>query len=182
MKTQQLKVLQETIRNLQTQLLENKAKEKDNLMKIDDLEGKLKRANVKELLLKAKITGTSKESIASDNESNDSDKDVVLIENPIQTKSKLDLNKNIIEQDFQVVGIDEVRLVALISSYLMIYPYGASLENIMQYVQEASAGSAIDDIANILQRHSNIFTQASGDNTATANDVTRKWKFCGFHY
>lgn len=176
-----MKVLQETIRNLQTQLLENKAKENENLMKIDDLEDKLKRSNVKELLLNSKTIGASEESIASDNESSDSDKDVVLIETPIQSKTKLDSNRNIVDQDFQVVGIDEVRLAALISSYLMVYPYGASLENITQYVDEASTGSDIDDIRHILQRHSNIFTQISCDDTATANDITRKWKFCGFH-
>lgn len=181
MKTQQLKVLQETIRNLQTQLLENKAKENENLMKIDDLEEKLKRANVPEQWSKTNFTGTFKESIASDNESNDSDRDVVFIENPIQNNPKLDSNKNIVDQDIRVVGIDEVRLIALISSYLMVYPYGASFENIIQYVQEASSGSAIGDIQNTLQRHSNIFSQISCDNSSTANDITRKWKFCGFH-
>ena len=61
----QFKVLQETIRNLQTQLLENKAKEKEFNMKISDLEVKLKQANVKELLLKTKIANNRNSSSSS---------------------------------------------------------------------------------------------------------------------
>ncbi|XP_063704617.1 ecto-NOX disulfide-thiol exchanger 1 [Culicoides brevitarsis] len=56
----QIKVLHETIRNLQTQLLTNKARETEVNTKISELEAKLKEANVKELLLKTKIAATSK--------------------------------------------------------------------------------------------------------------------------
>lgn len=88
---QQLKVLHETIRNLQTQLLENKTKEKENLTKIVELEDKLKQANVKELLLKTRIVDASKgietkvfpvTSVSTDHASNpnDSDKDVVCVD------------------------------------------------------------------------------------------------------
>uniref|UniRef100_A0A336MLK2 CSON003489 protein n=2 Tax=Culicoides sonorensis TaxID=179676 RepID=A0A336MLK2_CULSO len=55
----QIKVLHETIRNLQTQLLGNKARETEVNNKISELEAKLKEANVKELLLKTKIASAS---------------------------------------------------------------------------------------------------------------------------
>lgn len=53
-------MLQETIRNLQTQLLANKAKEQNDTKKIKTLEERLKKANVKELLMKTKIAEASK--------------------------------------------------------------------------------------------------------------------------
>uniref|UniRef100_A0A182Q2J6 RRM domain-containing protein n=1 Tax=Anopheles farauti TaxID=69004 RepID=A0A182Q2J6_9DIPT len=59
MKILHIEVLQETIRNLQTQLLENKAKETERTGRICELEEELKEANVKQLLLKTKIA-TSK--------------------------------------------------------------------------------------------------------------------------
>ncbi|KAL5291847.1 ENOX2 family protein [Megaselia abdita] len=55
----QMKVLQETIRNLQTQLLENKSKEKEFTQKISSLEEELKQEKVKQLLLKTKIVEVS---------------------------------------------------------------------------------------------------------------------------
>lgn len=185
LKHQQLKVLQETIRNLQTQLLDNKAKEKENLMRINHLEDQVKRANVKELLLKTKILGASKESLGSDDESNDSDKDVVFVNDSQSaaqfTKAvKLDSNKNIVDTDFQVVSVDEVRLIGLLSSYLNVHPFGVSLEHIRQYIQQAcSESDAGTDIESILQRHTNIFTRTSRDKPDAPHDA--KWTFCGFH-
>lgn len=63
----QLKVLQETIRNLQTQLMENNAKEKESMLRIGDLETRLRQANVKELLLKTKIVEAATNNKQSNN-------------------------------------------------------------------------------------------------------------------
>lgn len=191
MKNQQIKVLQETIRNLQTQLLDKNAKEKENLMRLTELEDELKRANVKELLLKTKIISASKESIYHsplDTNSNDSDKDVVIINDTntaidqLRNKPKLDSNKNIIDNDFHVVSIDEVRLIGLISSFLIVHPCGASLDNIILYIRDVSNGSGVEVIEHILQRHTNIFARVmNGDDSMTCNETKWKWKFCGFH-
>lgn len=59
LREKQIKVLQETIRNLQTQLLENKTREKDFTQKIAALEEDLKKEKVKQLLLKTKIVEVS---------------------------------------------------------------------------------------------------------------------------
>lgn len=151
-------------------------------MRINGLEDQLKRANVKELLLKTKNLGTSKESIASDDESSDSDKDVVFVNDTQPSKqhtrgSKLDSNKNIVDTDYQVLSVDEIRLISLMSSYLIVHPFGACLDHIKHYVQEAcnESGSGAE-IDNILRRHSNIFTRANLD----SSQEEAKWKFCGF--
>lgn len=192
LKNQQLKVLQETIRNLQTQLMDNNAKDKENLMRITELEDELKRANVKELLLKTKIISASRESInhtTLDTNSNDSDKDVVIVydtnaaTDQLPNKAKLDANKNIIDNDFHVVSIDEVRLIGLISSFLIVHPCGAGLDNIIKYVRDVSNGSGVEVIEHILQRHTNIFARVMSCEDSLVCNETKwkwKWKFCGF--
>lgn len=55
----QIKVLQETIRNLQTQLIENRSKEKELTQKVMSLEEEVKKEKVKQLLLKTKIVEVS---------------------------------------------------------------------------------------------------------------------------
>ncbi|EDV41130.2 uncharacterized protein Dana_GF10863, isoform A [Drosophila ananassae] len=55
----QIKVLQETIRNMQTQLLQTKLREQKDSKTIEHLERNLKDAGVKQLLLKTKIKETA---------------------------------------------------------------------------------------------------------------------------
>ncbi|EDV97804.1 GH14491 [Drosophila grimshawi] len=55
----QIKVLQETIRNMQTQLLQTKLREQKDSKTIEQLERNLKEAGVKQLLLKTKIKETA---------------------------------------------------------------------------------------------------------------------------
>ncbi|KAH8379392.1 hypothetical protein KR009_004606 [Drosophila setifemur] len=55
----QIKVLQETIRNMQTQLLQTKLREQKDSKTIEQLERNLKDAGVKQLLLKTKIKETA---------------------------------------------------------------------------------------------------------------------------
>ncbi|XP_016967219.1 ecto-NOX disulfide-thiol exchanger 2 isoform X1 [Drosophila biarmipes] len=55
----QIKVLQETIRNMQTQLLQTKLREQKDTKVIEQLERNLKEAGVKQLLLKTKIKETA---------------------------------------------------------------------------------------------------------------------------
>lgn len=71
----QIKVLQETIRNMQTQLLQTKLREQKDIKTIEQLERNLKEAGVKQLLLKTKIKETvdklkDKEANSASNASN----------------------------------------------------------------------------------------------------------------
>lgn len=201
-KDQQLKVLHETIRNLQTQLLENKTKEKENQLKIGVLENKLKQANVKELLLKTRIVDASKGSVTSisdhNSDSNDSDKDVVCVDDveshqiteeslkSIDTKeanTSLELNnsENASSNIRQVIDENDARLIGLISSFLVVHPFGASLENILTYVQQVSTHYRFNDVEEVLQRHESIFNETNVESSSTESLLSPKiWKFCGF--
>lgn len=202
-KDQQLKMLHETIRNLQTQLLDNKTKEKENLLKINALENKLKQANVKELLLKTRIVDASKSSVTSisdhTSESDDSDKDVVCVddaepdqiveEDPKSIDSKeaitlqpLDKSENINSNSRQVIDENEARLIGLISSFLVVHPFGASLENILTYVQQVSAHFHTTDVEDVLRRHNSIFNESNVQSSGAETPLSTQnnWKFCGF--
>lgn len=216
-KEQQLKVLNETIRNLQTQLLENKTKEKKNLSKISALEQKLKQANVKELLLKTRIVAARKGSCASVSErssqSDASDKDVVCVDDDddddenaevdqendaAETREKsieATTSQNVVV-NLMKIDAEEARLIALISSFLVIHPFGASVENILMYVNQVTPRCHAKDIENVLQCYKCIFSEISpqssgGDGTDDASDncttttntidiQQQKWKFNGF--
>lgn len=207
---QQLKVLNETIRNLQTQLLENKSKEKENLAKISTLEQKLKQANVKELLLKTRIVAVRKGSRTSISErssqSDASDKDVVCVDDDDDDVDNDSVSDHEIDAESRKtneatlqnvnsqseINANEARLIALISSFLVIHPFGASLENIFKYVNQITTKFHVNDIENVLQQHEHIFNEIktndcctgddAGDNGATNTFETqrKKWKFNGF--
>lgn len=206
MRDQQLKVLHETIRNLQTQLLENKTKEKESHIKILELEKRLKQANVKELLLKTRIVDASKCSATSvsdhTSESNDSDKDVVCVddaeppkfaENSVKPNDFKEIEPTFLDLDKcedvsnnnnsrQLIDFDEARLIGLISSFLVVHPFGASLENILTYVQQVSTDLHAKDIEDILRRYKCIFDEISMQPSGAEPlfSSQNKWTFCGF--
>lgn len=172
-KDQQMKVLQETIRNLQTQLMDNKTKERENLTKIHNLELKLKRANAKELMQKPKTTDDSVTSLSDQaSDSSDSDKDVVCVDDDIDTTAENDLSQ--IDRNFTEIDVDEARLIALMSAFLVVYPFGASLDNITKYIQQVTICDK--DIETILRKYSNIFNEIPASDAS----LEIKWKFCGF--
>lgn len=186
-KEKQIKVLQETIRNLQTQLLENKTKEKEFNTKISDLEGKLKQANVKELLLKTKIveagktTTTSRTSETDDmekvidlDEEKSSDSMQVLIQQQQQQPPPI---SSIIGPTPKTLSCDEARIIGLVSTFLVVHPFGASLDYIFSYVQRMVPVLRPKELEEILSQYQSIFSE---EVTGVGVKIERKWKFCGF--
>lgn len=210
-KDQQLKMLQETIRNLQTQLLDNKMKEKENQQKVNDLEMRLKQANVKELLLKTKIVEATKNSISSsvsvlgsetddcdnddivyvDDDENDGSIDVPSVETDTSTapKATIDANtpnaaandaKEIADRE---ISIDVAHIICLVSTFLVVHPFGAKLDNIHSYVQRTVGEQSLPrrkELEEILRQHPSIFRESNDAESATIAMSECNWKFCGF--
>lgn len=203
-KDQHMRVLHETIRNLQTQLLENQTKEKENLTKISVLEEKLKQANVKELLLKTRIVEVTKHQNnqkpdSSDIEisENESDKELdddcirvltpplltmVATASATQTSSKNEplprlLNGVAITSGQSLIDVNEAKLIGLLSTFLVVHPFGASLDYVFSYVQRFAPFLRPKELEEILSRHTNIFSE---EVTGVGAKIERKWKFCGF--
>lgn len=190
-----MKVLQETIRNLQTQLLDNKLKEKENLSKISELEKRLKQANVKELLLKTKIVEVSKQASIKTSDTDDNDDDIVCVEDDDDEKDNISKGKilnsasttalitsppkpqsNKTNQN-RGIDIDEARLIGLVSTFLIVHPFGASLDYIYSYVQRVATQLRPKELEEILCRYTSIFRE---EVTGVGAKIERKWKFIGF--
>lgn len=184
-KEKQMQVLQETIRNLQTQLLENKNKEKENISKIVDLETKLKQANVKELLLKTKIVEAGKQTCKL---SDGDDSDIIDLDDDKVEKTEVKQQVGIVSTtpvksekncvDEPKIGLMEARLIGLVSTFLVVHPFGASLDYIFSYVQRTAPNLRPKELEEILSRYGSIFNE---EVSGVGAKIERKWKFCGFN-
>lgn len=181
-KEKQMQVLQETIRNLQTQLLENKNKEKENMSKIVDLEARLKQANVKELLLKTKIVEackqTSKLSDGDESDIIDLDDDKSDAKQHATNLSTIPMKSEKNYNEETKIGLMEARLIGLVSTFLVVHPFGASLDYIFSYVQRTAPNLRPKELEEILSRYGSIFNE---EVSGIGAKIERKWKFCGFY-
>lgn len=188
-KEKQLKVLQETIRNLQSQLLENSTKEKENLARVVELEAKLKQANVKELLLKTKIVEASKQqvNVIAARPLDDVAVDVTVnapataIINLDSHTAKVDVmsaqpNSGAIVKA-ERIDMDVARIIGLVATFLVIHPFGASLDYVFSYVQRSAPHLRPKELEEILSRYGSTFSE---EVTGVGAKIERKWKFCGF--
>lgn len=177
LKEQQMKVLQETIRNMQSQLLETKMKEKDSGQRIKELEEKLKSANVKELLLKTKIATNKRSGNGGGDTSSSSTED-----NPTHVLS--DSHSEAASETTAMIGIkwepvdeDEARIISLVSAFLVVHPFGASTDYIWSYVNRFVPTVRPKGLEEILVRYSNLFAD---DVTGVGAKIERKWRYNGF--
>uniref|UniRef100_A0A1B0C9D8 Putative rna polymerase ii c-terminal domain-binding protein ra4 corethrella appendiculata n=1 Tax=Lutzomyia longipalpis TaxID=7200 RepID=A0A1B0C9D8_LUTLO len=170
-KDQQIKVLQETIRNMQTQLLENKSREMDKETKIADLEAKLKAANVKELLLKTKIAAKSAAAKASSADSEDGENAEEVPEaKPIKVEAGNTEREGKLDPE-------EAKIIGLVSTFLMVHPFGASTDYIYSYVHRVAPHLRPKGLEEILSKYENLFVeQVKG----IGAKIERNWRFCGF--
>lgn len=180
-KTMQIQVLQETIRNLQTQLLENKSKEMDRHSKISDLEGKLKEANVKQLLLKTKIATTqSKLSLCATNTSS-SKGDSEVDESDLAEVTPTAVVQPVVEppKTPPPAAIDprEAKVITLVSTFLVVHPHGASIDYIWSYVSRYVPEFKAKLLEEVLQRYSDLFRE---EVSGIGAKIERNWKFCGY--
>lgn len=182
----QIKVLQETIRNLQTQLLENKTKEKDSLSRITELESKLKQANIKELLLKTKIVEAGKlatsvsATVSSKSSETDGDNgcpEIIDLEEdkPIEPSAPPPAPPP--PPPVKPICLDEAKIIGLVSTFLVVHPFGASLDYIFSYVQRVAPQLRPKELEEILSRYETTFSE---EVSGIGAKIERKWKFCGF--
>lgn len=184
-KGKQLKVLQETIRNQQTQLFENKTREKETMNRLTDLEARLRQANVKELLLKTKIVEATKLTAASTpaklSESDDGAEATTktVVSDPTPNVVAASPPHNVANQSpkSEPLAADDARIVGLVSTFLVVHPFGASLDYVFSYVQRSSPHLRPKQLEEILSRYKSIFAE---EVSGVGAKIERKWKFCGF--
>ncbi|XP_055529865.1 ecto-NOX disulfide-thiol exchanger 2 [Wyeomyia smithii] len=186
MKTMQIQVLQETIRNLQTQLLDYNYKEMERNNKIQELEDKLKHANVKQLLLKTKIATTqSKLSSCTTNASSSSKAESEVDENDVseaEAKTSIVAPILIVEPTPEApppatIDPNEARVITLVSTFLVVHPHGASIDYIWSYVNRYVPELKVKLLEELLQRYTNLFRE---EVSGIGAKIERNWKFVGY--
>jgi septal ring factor EnvC (AmiA/AmiB activator) len=151
-RNKQIKVLQETIRNLQRKLIETNAKEMQHESKISELEESLRESNVKELLLRTKIANarTSSQSITNDDTNEQS------------VAASMNGSSNSTES----------QLISFATAYLVIHPKGADFNAILNYVEQFLSNTTANELQEVFLKNEKLFsTDESG----------KKWFFTGFN-
>ena len=177
MKILHIEVLQETIRNLQTQLLENKAKETERQNRICELEDELKDANVKQLLLKTKIAtskaaASSAASVSSSGKGGDSESeecpavhlpDGAPLATPVEMVSKA--TETAAADDGPTVPVvpneREAKMLAFASTFLMINPHGAPFEQVWAYVGRYVNEMKPKELEDMFARYRQLFERCN---------------------
>jgi hypothetical protein len=183
---------------MQTQLLENKSKERDNYTKIHELESKLKEANVKQLLLKTKIVNASTKNPTSSKNSEADDNEVseLMLDSPtiaVDVKVGVDLiasptpdqkiDATLVtlkpEQTLTPSSLNliEAKVIGLVSTFLVVHPFGASTDYIWSYISRTTPTLRPKELEEILSRYHNLFQD---EVTGVGAKIERKWKFRGF--
>ncbi|XP_059226752.1 ecto-NOX disulfide-thiol exchanger 2 isoform X2 [Stomoxys calcitrans] len=225
----QMKVLQETIRNMQTQLLQTKLREQKDAKHIDMLEKRLKEAGVKQLLLKTKIRETNEklrdremhapesmgeikrqdnsEVIDIDVDKNEGDEDeeddvkiledskdmeepkTKFCEEPIITAKEIVSQGKQPEEPTQVtesksssIPLDDAKIIALTTAFLLIQPLGTSTQAICLYIKQVTNHNELQEsyLNNILFKYDGLFkTDTLEKESLDANSLSLKWRFCG---
>ncbi|XP_049298666.1 ecto-NOX disulfide-thiol exchanger 2 [Anopheles funestus] len=186
MKILHIEVLQETIRNLQTQLLENKAKETERQSRICELEDELKDANVKQLLLKTKIATTKAAascaaSISSSGKGGDSECEecptINIVPDTGPTLNPANPAVEMICKATATTGTScelmvgapatiapnerEAKILAFASTFLMINPLGVPLEQIWAYVGRYVHEIKPKELEEIFARYQELFERCN---------------------
>ncbi|XP_041786098.1 ecto-NOX disulfide-thiol exchanger 2-like [Anopheles merus] len=176
MKILHIEVLQETIRNLQTQLLENKAKETERQNRICELEDELKDANVKQLLLKTKIAtskaaASSAASVSSSGKGGDSESeecpavhlpDGAPLATPVEMVSKATETAAADGPTVPVVPNErEAKMLAFASTFLMINPHGAPFEQVWAYVGRYVNEMKPKELEDMFARYRQLFERCN---------------------
>lgn len=75
------------------------------------------------------------------------------------------------------VSSKEARLIGLLSTFLHVHPFGASVDYIWSYLQRLDSSLRTSDVENLLVKFPNLFKQELSGVGAT---LERKWIYVGF--
>ncbi|XP_017362991.1 ecto-NOX disulfide-thiol exchanger 2 isoform X1 [Cebus imitator] len=155
-KEQQLKLLQQALQGMQQHLLkvqeEYKKKEAElEKLKDDKLQVEKMLENLKEKESRTSRLGTS-------NQDSDYPLEKTMNSSPIKSER-------------------EALLVGIISTFLHVHPFGASIEYICSYLQRLDNKICTSDVERLMGRLQHTFKQ---EMTGVGASLEKRWKFCGF--
>ncbi|XP_067903701.1 ecto-NOX disulfide-thiol exchanger 2-like isoform X2 [Heterodontus francisci] len=171
-KDQQLNILQQTLQGMQQQLL--KLREECEKKESDFQKAKEEKQKAELLLetLKGKEENAGRhDTEESDNQGNNSTGCIIL--GSSQEKDG--------ELDRVVTGPvrseREALLVGIISTFLHVHPFGASIDYICSYLQRLDAKISPIEVESLMTRLQHVFQQ---EITGVGASLEKRWKFSGF--
>ncbi|XP_041050989.1 ecto-NOX disulfide-thiol exchanger 2-like [Carcharodon carcharias] len=171
-KDQQLKLLQQTLQGMQQQLLNLREDCKKKESEFQKAKEEKRKAEMLLEALKGKEESASRQDMEeSDNQGNNSTGYIILSSS--QEKDG--------ELDRVITGPvrseREALLVGIISTFLHVHPFGASIDYICSYLQRLDAKISPSEIEGLMTRLQHVFQQ---EITGVGASLEKRWKFSGF--
>ncbi|XP_043673893.1 ecto-NOX disulfide-thiol exchanger 2 isoform X1 [Vespula pensylvanica] len=154
-KDKQMKMLQQTLKGMQEQLLQSRKQQAQDDQKIKDLIVKLN-ATKREETRENDIITLDKDDI---NEERRTPKQLILASNLVQVTQK------------------DAKLIGLIATFLHIHPFGASVDYLWSYLQKLEPGIKPNEVEVLMQRFPQVFKQ---ELFGIGANMERRWQFSGF--
>ncbi|XP_076248942.1 ecto-NOX disulfide-thiol exchanger 2 [Calliopsis andreniformis] len=156
-KDKQMKMLQQTLKGMQEQLMQSRKQQAQDDQKIKDLT--------------VKLNATKKEE-PRESEIITLDKDDDINEEP-RTPKQLGLSSSLIQ-----ITQKDAKLIGLIATFLHIHPFGASVDYLWSYLQKMEPGIKPNEVEALMQRFPQVFKQ---DLFGIGANMERRWQFSGFN-
>jgi myosin heavy subunit len=168
-KEQQIKILQQTLQGMQLQLLEAQ-KKSGNLpgFLLDSQEKKVRvqdTSSTKDKLAVGKPEEVGKEQLLNTSENDPTTIDIATEKEKEPPKVKVAL------------AGEDARLVAVISTFLNVHPFGAGTDYIWSYLLRVDPSITYKEVEELLEKYSTCFTMEVEGIGAT---MSRMWKLIAF--
>lgn len=174
-KDQQLKILQQTLQGMQQQLLQSRGLQHG---KVSTTATKVSKS-VEEVALEP----SAKEK--SDEEKTDAEAAMTTDEKEAGDESKTKADTENSEETASVsaapkvqISGQEAKLLAVISTFLHVHPFGAGADYIWSYLLKVDPSVSYNEVEDLMTRHPDCFSMELEGVGAT---LGRKWRFVAFN-
>ncbi|XP_041076011.1 ecto-NOX disulfide-thiol exchanger 2-like isoform X2 [Polyodon spathula] len=187
---QQLRFLQQALQGMQQQLLNTREELKKQEAELEktreekvqleiQLQSMKEKVDQPSLILKHPVQVTMQETTDTNDrgsdESADQGNDSAVLE--VASASKEKENQPGKGASSPVKSEREALLVGIISTFLHVHPFGASIEYICSYLQRLDTKISTTEVETLLGRLPNTFQQ---EISGVGASLEKRWKFCGF--
>ncbi|XP_078067727.1 ecto-NOX disulfide-thiol exchanger 2-like isoform X2 [Mustelus asterias] len=171
-KDQQLKLLQQTLQGMQQQLLNLREDCKKKETEFQKAKEEKRKAELLLETLKGKEENAGGQDMEESNNQGNSSTGCIILGSSQEKDGELDRATT-----GPVRSEREALLVGIISTFLHVHPFGASIDYICSYLQRLDAKISPSEIEGLLTRLQHVFQQ---EITGVGASLEKRWKFSGF--
>ncbi|GCB74724.1 hypothetical protein scyTo_0003815 [Scyliorhinus torazame] len=171
-KEEQLKLLQQALQGMQQQLLNLREDCKKKESEFQKAKEDKQKAELLLETLKGKEESAGRQDMEESDNQGNNNRDCIILSSSQEKDGELD---KVITGP--VRSEREVLLVGIISTFLHVHPFGASIDYICSYLQRMDAKISPSEIEGLLTRLQHVFQQ---EITGVGASLEKRWKFNGF--